>query len=341
MPGSPTSSTSVPKPMRTGATDAARTARSRSRSTNGSFSVARPSSGRVVSSGASSPRTTACTGSLFPFTWNGSSSVASKPAPPRENALDDTLISSSPARAIRRAASAAVSPSTVYVLRNDAPTWPVNTRPSLTPMFVGSGRPASTTARIVRSIRSSTSPKVCGAPETRTILPPSMSTSLSRNVTWCSSRSYLDIRAHQLVERRRGSLRPFGGDHLVDPVVAHEPDGCVPVLALEWPDLEQLGTEGARYGHLDRKPLDIRQGNELALDVRCGTQQPTRPLLLTQNVVVEQLCRLRAEQDLARLGGGLHLDRSTCRRDPTRAAHGASPRRGRTGTSPCGVRRAS
>ena len=71
---------------------------------------------RVALSGASSPSTTACTGSLFPFTWKGSSSVASNGAPPRANASAETQISSSPARAISRAASAAVSPSTVYVL---------------------------------------------------------------------------------------------------------------------------------------------------------------------------------------------------------------------------------
>ena len=49
IPGSPTSSTSVPKPMRTGATEAPRTARSRSRSKNGSSSrtsAARGSLGR-------------------------------------------------------------------------------------------------------------------------------------------------------------------------------------------------------------------------------------------------------------------------------------------------------
>ena len=48
MPGSPTSSTSVPKPIRTGATEAPRTARSRSRSTNGSLSSVR-SSARALS----------------------------------------------------------------------------------------------------------------------------------------------------------------------------------------------------------------------------------------------------------------------------------------------------
>ena len=52
----------------------------------------------------------------------------------RERARPTTQISSSPARAISRAASAAVSPSTVYVLRKLAPTCPVKTRPSLTPM---------------------------------------------------------------------------------------------------------------------------------------------------------------------------------------------------------------
>ena len=136
-----------------------------------------------AASGSNSPSTNACTSSLFPLSVSGSSSVASNDDPPRARAPPETQISSSPARAINRAASAAVSPSTVYVLRKLAPTWPVNTRPSLTPMFTGSGRPASTTARTVRSSRSSTSPNVCGAPETSTILPPSRSTSLSRNVT--------------------------------------------------------------------------------------------------------------------------------------------------------------
>ena len=183
IPGSPTSSTSVPKPIRTGATEAARTARSRSRSTKGSSPSASRCPSCVASSLGSSPSTTACTGSLFPFSWRGSSSVASKRVLLRARVVEETQISPSPARAIRRAASAAVSPSTVYVLLYGAPTWPVNTRPSLTPIRSGRGRPASITARTVRNIRSSSSPNVWGAPETRMIRPPSTSTSLSRNVT--------------------------------------------------------------------------------------------------------------------------------------------------------------
>jgi hypothetical protein len=120
IPGSPMSSTSVPKPIRTGATDAASTARSRSRSTNGSLSAG--TSPVRSDSGSRSPSTTARTASAFPFTWNGSSSVAANDPPPRENASAATQISSSPARAINRAASAAVSPRIVYVRRNGAPT---------------------------------------------------------------------------------------------------------------------------------------------------------------------------------------------------------------------------
>ena len=82
----------------------------------------------------SSPSTNAWTGSALPLSDSGSSSVDANDPPPRESAPAETQISSSPARAMSRAASAAVSPSTVYVLRKLAPTWPVKTRPSLTPM---------------------------------------------------------------------------------------------------------------------------------------------------------------------------------------------------------------
>ncbi len=94
MPGSPTSSTSVPKPIRTGATDAPRAlpARARGRRTEAS----RPSGSRSSRSWCrSSPSTNAWTGSLFPFTVNGSSSVDSNDAPPRVNAPAETQISSS------------------------------------------------------------------------------------------------------------------------------------------------------------------------------------------------------------------------------------------------------
>ena len=75
IPGSPTSSTSVPKPMRTGATDAPRTARSRSRSTKGSSSVRRRSFRLSAGAARSSPSTNACTGSALPLSDSGSSSV--------------------------------------------------------------------------------------------------------------------------------------------------------------------------------------------------------------------------------------------------------------------------
>ena len=87
-PGSPTSSTIVPKPMRTGATDAAEDC---ALPLAVDERAASPSSalGSPRASAESSPSTNACTGSLFPFTGNGSSSVASKTAPPRANAAAD------------------------------------------------------------------------------------------------------------------------------------------------------------------------------------------------------------------------------------------------------------
>ena len=105
----------------------------------------------------------------------------------RSYASAATRISPGAARAISRAARAAVSPRIAYVRRNGAPTCPAKTRPRLGADVDGNGGSASTTARSVRSIRSSSSPAVSGAPATRTILPPSRSMSLSRNVTPCSS----------------------------------------------------------------------------------------------------------------------------------------------------------
>ena len=147
IPGSPTSSTSVPKPIRTGATDAPSTARSRSRSTNGSSSWAVGGLG-PLGCGEELAENERLDGLAFPLSVSGSSSVDSNDPPPRVSAPAETQISSSPARAMSRAASAAVSPSTVYVRRKLAPTWPVNTRPSLTPMWTGSGKPDVDDARV-------------------------------------------------------------------------------------------------------------------------------------------------------------------------------------------------
>ena len=186
MPGSPTSSTRVPKPIRTGATGRREDRPLTLAVDERQLHVRCASrSGRLGKELAEHER---LDGLALPLDRERLElGRLERAPPPRASAPAETQISSSPARAIRRAASAAVSPRTVYVRRKLAPTWPVNTRPSLTPTWTGSGRPASTMARTVRSIRSSSSPNVCGAPETRMIRPPSRSTSLSRNVTRCSS----------------------------------------------------------------------------------------------------------------------------------------------------------
>ena len=115
IPGSPTSSTSVPKPMRTGATDAPRTARSRSRSTNGSSS--RTSEGSALSGAArSSPSTNACTGSALPLSNSGSSSVdandraAARERPGRDPDLVLSGARHEPRRQRRRVAEHGVRP---------------------------------------------------------------------------------------------------------------------------------------------------------------------------------------------------------------------------------------
>ena len=85
----------------------------------------------------------------------------------------------------------------------------------------------------------------------------------------------------------------------------------MPVLALERPDLEQLGAQWGRDGHLERDALDVRERLHRAPDVRRGAQEAPGLLLLAERVVCEQRRGLVAEQDLARLGRGLHLHRPT------------------------------
>ena len=80
MPGSPTSSTKLPKPARTVPTEAVRRARSRCRSTMG-----RRVAGDAVLCAAIEPSSNACTGSLLPLTWNGEARRVKS----RRGALDD------------------------------------------------------------------------------------------------------------------------------------------------------------------------------------------------------------------------------------------------------------
>ena len=230
--------------------------------------------------------------------------------PPRANAADETQISSSPARAIRRAASAAVSPSTVYVLRKLAPTWPVKTRPSLTPMWTGSGRPASTIARTVRSIRSSSSPNVCGAPETRMIRPPSRSTSLSRNVTLCSSAAAWTVRTRS-VERRRlppRALRWRSPRRFPRSGRTRSPHGGARPRA----GPPRAAARAVAPGPRPRAGCPRRAGGARPCPRTSGAARRSRPSPSPRRArrASRSAGGLRAEQDLARLGRGLHLHRS-------------------------------
>ena len=72
------------------------------------------------------------------------------------------------------------------------------------------------------------------------ILPPSWSTSLSRNVTRCSSAAVWTART-RAAERVGRALGTLGLDDLVRPGEADEGDRRMPVLAFERADLEELG----------------------------------------------------------------------------------------------------
>ena len=234
-----------------------------------------PSAGSALSGAArSSPRTNAWTGSAFPLSVSGSSSVDSNDPPPRESAPAETQISSSPARAIRRAASAAVSPSTVYVLRKLAPTWPVNTRPSLTPMWTGSGRPASTIGA-----NGPQHPLLVVAEGLRRARDEDDASAVAIDVAFEEGhpvlvRGRLDG-ADESVERVRCRLGSFRLDDLVRAGEADEGDRGVSVLSLERPDLEQLCAERRWDRDLERDALDGGERLDRAADIRCRAKQAT------------------------------------------------------------------
>ena len=307
MPGSPTSSTSVPKPIRTGATEAARTARSRSRSTNGSLSSVR-SSARALSR-TSLPRTTARTGSFFPFTWNGSSSLASKNGASARERLgrDPNLVLARASHQAggerRRVAEHGVRPpeARAHLTREDAPlAHPdvdrereafVQDRPH------GSEKPLLVVPERLRSARDQDDPST-----------------VSIDIAFEERHSVrggagLDD-PDEAVERRSCRLRPFGRDHLVRPPEPDERDGGTSVLAFQRPDFEQLRAQRRRDGHLERDPLHVREGLHRASDLG-RVREEVAPFLAPRRSTSwsEKRCCLLAEQDLACLRRGFHLHR--------------------------------
>ena len=86
------------------------------------------------------------------------------------------------------------------------------------------------------------------------------------------------------------------------------------MLAFQRPHFEKLRPQGCRNGHLERDPLHVREGLHRASDLgRCAKKSP-HSSLLTDHVLAEKRRGLLAEQDLACLGCGFHVHRSSrCR----------------------------
>ena len=140
------------------------------------------------------------------------------------------------------------------------------------------------------------------------ILPPSRSTSLSRNVTPCASAAAWMVRT-SAVERVCRRLRPFGRDDSSVPPKRTNAIGRVSVLAFQRPDLEELRAKRRRDRDLERDALDVREGLHRASDLGRAAEEAPMLLLLAERVVSEERCRLLAEQDLARLRRSFHLHR--------------------------------
>ena len=249
IPGSPTSSTNVPKPNRTGATDAAKDRSLPLAVDKGKLFLFRIARRRLGPEAAEDDRLDGLALSLHREGLElrrleaGAASAA--------NADDATHTSSSPERAMRRAASAAVSPSTVYVLRNDRANLPREhasfadadvDRERKTSVDDGPHRAQEALFDIPERLWSA------GDEDDPAAVAIDVAFEERHLMLVCSR---LD-RAREHVQRVGGRLGPLGSDHVVDSRETDESDRGVPVLAFERPDLQKLGAQWARDGNLDR-----------------------------------------------------------------------------------------
>ena len=106
IPGSPISSTSMPRRARAASSASCRKAISRSRPTSGVSPCATPRDPAIA------PTLMAWTGSRLPFTWKGSSASVSNVVPDRESTASVARICPRPAAAMSRAARFTASPFT-------------------------------------------------------------------------------------------------------------------------------------------------------------------------------------------------------------------------------------
>ena len=159
--------------------------------------------------------------------------------------------------------------------RNWAPTSPAKTRPRLTPMRNGERESASAIARAARRIRSSSSPAVWGAPATRISLPPSLSMSVSRKLTPCSSATRWAVVTSS--SRRREPIGAVLGEKVVHAAEVDEGDRGLAVLRLGVARLE-VAPDRRRHAGTEVEAVERRQRLELAPDPRRCLQQPAAPL---------------------------------------------------------------
>ena len=116
-------------------------------------------------------------------------------------------------------------------------------------------------------------------------------------------------RAHQGVERVRRRLWPFRPDDFVRSGEAYECDRRMPMLALEWSDLEELRAKRCRNGDFDGDALDLGSGSTVPRTWGAARKKAPVALLLGEGVRSRTRGGLCADQDLTRLRGRLHLHR--------------------------------
>ena len=224
--------------------------------------------------------------------------MAANDPPPRENACAETQISSSPARAIKRAASAAVSPRIVYVRRNVG-TDLTGEDPSLTDAHMHRKRQALVDGRS----EGPEEPLLVVSERLRCPRHEDDPAAVAVDVAF--EERYLVLvrgdldRLHQRLERFRRRRGALGRDDFVGSREPDERDGRMPVLALEWSDLEQLRAQRRRHRHLDRRAAHIGHRHQLSKGGRGRLQKLARAFVLAERLRLEQRGGLGADEDLA------------------------------------------
>ena len=184
---------------------------------------------------------------------------------------------------------------------------PAKTLPAATPMCSGSRGEASSAARTVRSIRSSSSPAVVGTPATEDDATADLIDVALEEADAVRGGRLLQ-RVHDLLDRVGDGIDALVLEQLVDSAEADECDRAVTMLALDLLGGEVLA-EGLRHAAEQVEVGDVRDLWDAGQrDSGRRRDQGARAFAVAEVGRIEKCCRRVADGDLAGFRRVLHLD---------------------------------